>query len=114
MTSGFGEERQKPLTGYPVADVPLVREGDRLSAKLKVGPGGRVLIPASMREALGVSEGDALMATVENGEVRMLPLAESVRRAQALVRAHVPAGVSLVDELLADRRREVEQERRRG
>ncbi len=114
MTSGFGEEQQKALSGYPVTDVPLVREGDTLTAKLKVGPGGRVLIPAVMREMLGVTEGDALMATVENGELRLLSLAESVRRAQAMVRVRVPAGVSLVDELLADRRREVEQERRRG
>lgn len=114
MSSGFGEEHQKPLTGYPLADETLERDGDRLTAKLKVGPGGRVLIPSAMREMLGVSEGDALMATIENGEMRLLSLAESVRRAQAKVRARVPAGVSLVDELLADRRREVEQERRRG
>jgi hypothetical protein len=49
-----------------------------------------------------------------DGELRLVSLAASVRRAQALVRARVPAGVSLADELLADRRREVEQERRRG
>jgi hypothetical protein len=35
-------------------------------------------------------------------------------RAQALVRQFVPEGVSLVDELLEDRRREVEQERQDG
>ncbi len=37
-------------------------------------------------------------------------MAETVRRIQAEVRKFVPPGVSLVDELIADRRREAEQE----
>lgn len=113
MTSGFAEERQGSFTGEPSGSVGLP-DGERLNAKLKVGPGGRVLIPANMRERLGVVEGDALMASLEGGELRLITLAESVRRAQAIVRSRVPAGVSLVDELLADRRREVQAERGNG
>jgi AbrB family looped-hinge helix DNA binding protein len=114
MTGGFDEERQSGLSGVPVAGIGGFAERETLEAKLKVGPGGRVLIPAAMRELLGVGEGDALMATLEGGELRLLSLAESVRRAQAIVRSKVPAGVSLVDELLADRRREVQAERENG
>jgi vacuolar-type H+-ATPase subunit H len=33
-----------------------------------------------------------------------------VERARAIVRKYVPEGVSLVDELIADRRREAEEE----
>ena len=114
MSSGFGEERTRPLSGLPAVGEARLPEAAVSSAKLKVGPGGRVVIPAALREKLGVTEGDALMATFEDGELRLVSLAESVRRAQLMVRSRVPAGVSLVDELLADRRREVEQERRRG
>jgi AbrB family looped-hinge helix DNA binding protein len=114
MASGFGEERQASFSGVPAGGSAGFSEGEMLKAKLKVGPGGRVLIPAAMRDLLGVSEGDALMASLERGELRLISLAESVRRAQAIVRSKVPAGVSLVDELLADRRQEVLAERRNG
>ena len=114
MTRGFAEKQQSAFDGVPVAGRASVNESDQLRAKLKIGPGGRVVVPAAMREALGVNEGDALMATLENGELRLVSLAESVRRAQAIVRSHVSSGVSLVDELLDDRRQEVLQERKGG
>lgn len=83
-------------------------------AKLRLGPDGRVLIPAAFREALGLSEGDALIASIDNGELNLLTRRAAVRRAQAIVRQFVPEGVSLVDELIDDRRREVEREQRNG
>ena len=106
---GFGEERQKPLKGLAgFLDVPHYVVGDRL----KVGPGGRVVIPANMREAMGVAEGDTLLATLVDGELRLLSTQGAVKRAQAMVRAAIPpGGPSLVDELIADRRREAERER---
>lgn len=114
MTKGFAEEQQATFQGAPVTSQLGFGEETTVRAKLKIGPGGRVVIPAVFREKLGVSEGDALMATIENGELHLVSLAESVRQAQALVRSRVPAGVSLVDELLEDRRQEVLKERRGG
>mgnify|MGYP003386087591 CR=1 FL=1 len=114
MKKGFAEEQQVGLVGIPVSDGPGFAETAPLRAKLKVGPGGRVVIPAVIRDKLGLSEGDALMATFENGEMRMVSLAHSVRQAQAIVRGLVPPGVSLVDELLEDRRQEVLKERKSG
>ena len=78
--------------------------------KLRLGPDGRVLIPAAFREALGLSEGDTLIASIDDGELNLLTRRAAVRRAQAIVRQFVPKGVSLVDELIEDRRREVERE----
>jgi AbrB family looped-hinge helix DNA binding protein len=80
------------------------------SHKIHVGPNGQVAIPESIRQALGLKEGDALIPIVENGELHLLPLQAAVRRAQAIVRRLVPEGVSLVEELLEDRRREVERD----
>ncbi len=82
--------------------------------KLRLGPDGRVVIPAAFREALGLSEGDTLIASTEDGELHLLTVGAAVRRAQAIVRQFVPEGASLVDELLEDRRREVERERQNG
>ena len=83
-------------------------------AKLRLGPDGRVLIPAAFREALGISEGDILVASIDDGELNLLTRRAAVRRAQAIVRQFVPQGVSLVDELIEDRRREVEREQQNG
>ena len=83
-------------------------------AKLRLGPDGRIVIPAAFREALGLSEGDTLIASIDDGELNLLTRRAAVRRAQAIVRQFVPEGVSLVDELIADRRREVEREQKNG
>ena len=73
----------------------------------KLTNGNRVVIPASIRKSLGLQVGDAVTLVLQNnGEVRLLTQAEAVRQAQALVRQHVAAERSLVDELLAERRDE--------
>lgn len=95
-----GEDATKPLKLDPT--------------KVRMGPDGRVVVPAAFREALRLKEGDALIALVENGEVHLLTGEAAMRRAQAFVRTFVPEGVSLVDELLGDRRRETELEARNG
>lgn len=82
--------------------------------KLRLGPDGRVVIPAAFREALGLSDGDTLIASIDDGELNLLTRRAAVRRAQAIVRQFVPEGVSLVDELIEDRRREVEREQQNG
>lgn len=84
------------------------------SAKVKLGPDGRVVIPAAFREALGLGEGDTLFARVENGEIHLLTAKAVMRRVNSMVRKFVPEGVSLVDELIEDRRREVEREKENG
>jgi AbrB family looped-hinge helix DNA binding protein len=89
-------------------------EGDPSSKKMRVGPEGQVVIPQTIRATLGLKEGDVLIPIVESGELHLLPLQAAVRRAQAIVRRFVPEGVSLVDELLEDRRREAEREAQDG
>jgi AbrB family looped-hinge helix DNA binding protein len=80
---------------------------------VRLGPDGRVVIPAAFREAIGLKEGDVLFARLEDGEVRLLTPTAAIRRAQALVRQYVPEGVSLVDELIAERRKEAAREAER-
>lgn len=80
--------------------------------RLTLGPGGRVVIPAALREAMEVEEGDAILAWVDEGELHLLSPRVGARQAQAMLKGLLPEGVSLADELLAERRQEAEAEAR--
>lgn len=75
-----------------------------------VGRKGRVVVPAAIRHQLGIDEGSELMARIEGDGIVLEPRSAAVGRLQALVGAAVPAGVSLVDELIAERRSEARRE----
>ena len=75
-----------------------------------VAQGGRIVIPASYRKALGVKPGDHVLLRLEDGEVRVVSRAQARRRAQEYVRSLNPRNVSLVDELIRERRKEAEKE----
>jgi AbrB family looped-hinge helix DNA binding protein len=87
---------------------------DRDAMKVRLGPDGRVVIPAAFRDVLSLKEGDVLFARLEGGEIHLLTPHAAMRRVQAMVREFVPEGVSLVDELIEDRRREAERENEGG
>lgn len=77
---------------------------------VQVGPAGRIVIPVVFRNAMGVKEGDRLLARVVDGELRLVSPRMAIKRAQQLVRELIPGDDSLADELIADRRREAERE----
>jgi antitoxin PrlF len=77
---------------------------------LSLASNGRVAIPAAMRAALGLKDGDRLVARLVNGAVVLEPIETSVRRAQALVSTYAKPGVSMVEELIAQRRAEAARE----
>lgn len=77
---------------------------------LHLGKQGRLVIPAHLREELGYKEGDTLIARVEDGRLVLETREQILKRLKDYVRAHVPPGVSLVDELLAERRAEAQKE----
>jgi AbrB family looped-hinge helix DNA binding protein len=76
----------------------------------KIADGGRIVIPAEYRRALGLEVGDEVVIRMEDGGLRILTRSEAVRRAQSIVRRHVKKGRSLVNELSAERRAEAERE----
>ena len=77
---------------------------------ITVGPDGRLVIPIEFRRALGIDHGGDVLMALENGELRLVGRDAAIRRAQAIVARHVPRGVSLVDELIAERRDEAARE----
>ena len=78
--------------------------------RVKIIEGGKLVIPAAMRRELGIATGDTVVVDVTDGELRVRSLPAAIARAQAILRRHVPKGVSLAGELVADRRREVDRE----
>lgn len=74
--------------------------------RVVVGSGGRIVIPAAYRAALGVEEGDRVFMRVEGEELHVVSDETEVHRVRETVARHVPEGVSLTDELIRERRRE--------
>ena len=79
---------------------------------VQVGPDGRVAVPTAYRQALGIEPGGQVLMLLEDGEIRLVGRSAAIRRAQELVARYIPKGAKLVDELLAERRREAAREER--
>lgn len=78
--------------------------------RVTVGANGSVTLPGDIFRAAGVRPGDALLVRFEDEEIKLVTPEATMRKVQAAVRQHVPEGVSLVNELLKERRREVADE----
>jgi AbrB family looped-hinge helix DNA binding protein len=79
-------------------------------ARLRINENGRIVIPSPFRDALGIKAGDEIVLRIEDGELRITTLKRRIERAQRLVRHRVKAGTSLVEELIAERRKAAENE----
>jgi len=102
--AGFSEAGQQPFEGGPLA------VDDVLTATLRLGPGGRVVIPADMREAMGLKQGDALIAKLNGGELTLVTMMGLVRELHQMVTDRGPAAVSFVDEFIREKRAEAARE----
>jgi AbrB family looped-hinge helix DNA binding protein len=78
--------------------------------KTTISEGGRIVIPSKYRKAMGLNPGDEVLLTLEDDELKIVSTRKAIARAQALVRKYVPEGVSLVDELIRERREEVSRD----
>mgnify|MGYP001819871882 FL=1 len=76
---------------------------------VEMKPDGRVLVPAALRREFGATAGEPLVAHVEEGRLVLERRADVLRRSQERF-AKLDTTVSLVDELLEDRRAEAARE----
>ena len=77
---------------------------------VNIGERGRLVLPAPLREQLGVGEGDRLLLILEqDGSVRLVPARTVAGRFQGMFRDRYGER-SLADELLAERREEAARE----
>lgn len=83
-----------------------------LLAKTKINANGRVVIPAAMRQALGLKSGDEVLLRVEDGEIRLYTYAHALESLQAAMRPYIEGKTGLVDEFIRERRAEARREQR--
>lgn len=73
---------------------------------VSIGPDGRLVVPASLREALGWVPGETLDLRKDGDDLRITTRRKAARTAQALF-ARLPGGAgSAADALIAERRAE--------
>ena len=81
--------------------------------EVQVGAQGRLVIPAALRKALHLEPGDRLMARQE-GDALVLERREAIQKRLQDRFRHIPHDVSLVNELIAERRAEAAKEAASG
>ncbi len=77
--------------------------------RLRLGPQGRLVVPAHFRRALGMEAGDALIASIHDGRLVLEPCGSALERLRSRFAA-AAAGVDLAAELLAERREAARRE----
>jgi bifunctional DNA-binding transcriptional regulator/antitoxin component of YhaV-PrlF toxin-antitoxin module len=78
----------------------------------KLSEGRRVAIPAELCQCYGIEPGDPVVLEPSDTGIIMRPLHAVIRDVQAYFADVAPAGVSLSEELLRDRREEAERDKR--
>jgi AbrB family looped-hinge helix DNA binding protein len=82
-----------------------------MTTQLQLGPQGRIVIPAAIRQAMGLETGAVLVANVVDGKLVLETQAQLLNRFYArFASARMQPDSSVVDELLAERRAEAATE----
>ena len=71
---------------------------------------GRMILPAELRQLLGVGKGDRVVLQAEGQRIELTTAKRARDLARERVRQRFPGALGVVDEFLAERRAEAEQE----
>ena len=85
-----------------------MRSDGAVMVKGKLVEGGRLIVPAAFRRAMGVAKGDMVVMELHGDELRVRPARSALRRIQESLRPLAPGPGELLvsDELIEERRRE--------
>ncbi|MBU0500017.1 MAG: AbrB/MazE/SpoVT family DNA-binding domain-containing protein [Gammaproteobacteria bacterium] len=75
---------------------------------MRISEGGRVVIPAEIRRALHLSEGDTVLWELKDGEARLTTRRAKLERARNIAKPYLEGWT--VDDFLAARHRDAEAE----
>jgi AbrB family looped-hinge helix DNA binding protein len=81
-----------------------------LESRVRINENGRIVVPASFRRELSIRPGETLLLRLEENELRISTLRQRLMKAQKAVQARIKPSVSLVDELIAERREAARRE----
>ena len=98
------QRRSKPKkrTGFSEDGAPYGAAPDRATTQqtVELGAGGRLVIPAPMRAALGMKIGDRLTVRLDGSQLRVYTFKEGLRQAREIVGKYLPPGVDPVEDFL--------------
>jgi AbrB family looped-hinge helix DNA binding protein len=80
------------------------------AVQLRVESNGRVVIPAEFRMAMELGEGGKVTARIVDGELRIITPVIALRKLREMGRRLAPEGLTVVDEFIAEKRRDSELE----
>ncbi len=78
--------------------------------RVRVDSAGRVVIPAEVRQHLGIEPGQDLILCEDARGIRLNTFEQAVKAAQEAFAPYRVPGVSVVDELIRERREEARRE----
>jgi AbrB family looped-hinge helix DNA binding protein len=79
-------------------------------ASAKINANGRIVIPAAIREEMGLRPGDSVVLTLEDGILHVESYRSVIRKVQDEMQKYVKPGVLASEELIAERREEARRE----
>jgi AbrB family looped-hinge helix DNA binding protein len=81
-----------------------------IAARTRVGEKGRLVVPSSFREALGIKIGDEVDLRIVDNELRISTLRTRIAQVQQRLKKYAKSGSLMSDELIAERREEARLE----
>jgi AbrB family looped-hinge helix DNA binding protein len=78
--------------------------------RVRIDPAGRLLIPASTRQRLGMGQGDEVIVEVDESGLRITTAQQALKDVQAYFATIKKPGESIVDELIRERREDAARE----
>jgi AbrB family looped-hinge helix DNA binding protein len=82
---------------------------ERQTYHLKVDSSGRIVLPAEARARNHIAEGDTVTVVEDENGLHVKTLDQVIAEAQAYFASFVPRDVLLSEEILQDRRSEIER-----
>lgn len=78
--------------------------------QMKMSEGGRVVIPAEIRQAMAIKDGDTVLWELRDGIAQLTTRDQQLRQVQATIKAIGNPNDCWSDELIAERRMEAARE----
>jgi AbrB family looped-hinge helix DNA binding protein len=111
MPSSTQASRAEPIESSSDSPWPPSTVAGPLTAHTRINANGRIVIPAAMREKLGLLKDDSIVMEVEDGVLRIESYLSRIRRIQAEFAHLAPVGGLLAsDALIMERRQEAQLE----
>lgn len=98
----------KPQDAAAIPQTALPKHS--MSRRVRVDAAGRIVLPADIRKALEIHNGDVLVMSVDDRTVRLHTIDTALERVRAIARRKRATDSSLVNQFIAERRTEAATE----